>query len=143
MEYFRELLEKNSFRLSDRRHNMSDLIPLLLAQEQADVKGELCGRPVSVVFDGTTRLGEAMAVVVRYIDTSFSKQQRIIRLQLVAKSMRGEEIAREIIAMISTQYGIASNLVVAMMHNRAACNGVAIQTLKIVYPQLVEAFHIL
>ena len=76
MEYFRELLEENSFRLSDRRH-MSDLIPLLVSQEQADVKGELCGRPVSVVFDGTARLGEAMAVVVRYIDTSFSIQQRL------------------------------------------------------------------
>ena len=44
-----------------------------------------------------------MAVVVRYIDTSFSIQQRLIRLQLVANSMRGEEIAREIIATISTQ----------------------------------------
>ena len=137
MEYFRELLEENSFRLSDRRH-MSDLIPLLVSQEQADVKGELCGRPVSIVFNGTTRLGEAMAVVVRYIDTSFSIQQRLIHLQVVAKSMRGEEIAREIIATISTQYGIASNLVVAMMHGRATCNGVAIQTLKIVYPQLVD-----
>lgn len=137
IEYFRELLEENSFRLSDHRH-MSDLIPLLVSQEQADVKAELCGRPVSVVLDSTTRLGEAMAVVVRYIDTSFSIQQRLICLQLVAKSMRGEEIAREIVATISTQYGIASNLVVAMMHDRAACNGVAIQTLKIVYPQLVD-----
>ena len=53
---------------------MSDLIPLLVSQEQADIKGELSGRPISVVFDGTTRLGEAMAVVVRCIDTSFNMQ---------------------------------------------------------------------
>ena len=79
-----------------------------------------------------------MAVVVCYIDTSFNIQQRLIHLQLLAKSMKGEEIAREIIATISTQYGISSNLVVAMMYNRAACNGVALQTLKIVYPQLVD-----
>jgi len=52
--------------------------------------------------------------------------------------MAGEEIAREIITTISTQYGIASSLVVAMMHDRAACNGVALRTLKIVYPQLVD-----
>ena len=68
---------------------MSDLIPLLVSQEQADIRGELSGRPISVVFDGTTRLGEAMAVVVRYIDTSFNIQQRLIRLQLLAKSMAG------------------------------------------------------
>jgi len=117
---------------------MSDLIPLLLSQEQADITGELSGRPISVVFDGTTRLGEAMAVVIRYIDPSFNIQQRLIRLQLLAKSMAGEEIAREIITTISTQYGIASSLVVAMMHDRAACNGVALRTLKIVYPQLVD-----
>ena len=137
MEYFRELLEENSFRLSDRRH-MSDLIPLLVSQEQDNIKGEISGRPISVVFDGTTRLGEAMAVVVRFIDASFSIQQRLIRLQLVAKSMAGEEIAREIIGTISTQYGIPSNLVIAMMHDRAACNGVAMRTLKIVYPQLID-----
>ena len=65
-------------------------------------------------------------------------QQRLIRLRLLAKSMAAEEIAREITATISTQYGIASNLVVAMMHDRAACNGVALRTLKIVYPQLVD-----
>ena len=52
--------------------------------------------------------------------------------------MAGEEIAREIVTTISTQYGIASNLVIAMMHDRAACNGVALRTLKNVYPQLVD-----
>ena len=47
---------------------MSDLVPLIISQEQADVKRELSGRPVSVIFDGTTRLGEAMAIVVRFVD---------------------------------------------------------------------------
>ena len=71
MEYFRELLEENNFRLSD--HELS-YIPLPASQEQADTKEELSGRPILVVFDGTTRLGEAMAVVVHYIDTSFNIQ---------------------------------------------------------------------
>ena len=86
------------------------------------------------MFDGTTRLGEDihnMAVVIRFIDTFFNIQQHLIRLQLLAKSMAGEEIVREIIATVSTQYGIASNLVVAMMHDRS---GVALRT----YPQLVD-----
>ena len=71
MEYFRELLEENIFCLSDRRY-MSDLIPLIVLQKQADIKRELSGRPISVVFDGITRLGEAMAVAICYIDTSFN-----------------------------------------------------------------------
>lgn len=101
--------------LSECRHT-SDLMPLIVSQEQTDVKSELSGRPVSVVFDGTTRLGETMAIVVRYIDESFTIQQRLIRLQLLTKSMTGEEIARELINSLSAQYSISSNL------DHAACN---------------------
>ena len=43
------------------------LFPCL--QQQAGIKGELSGRHISVVFDGTMQLGEAMAVVIHYIDT--------------------------------------------------------------------------
>lgn len=55
---------------------------------------------MSVVFDGTTRPGEATAVVIRFIDDSFEIQQRLVRLQLLSKSMTGEEIAREIISTL-------------------------------------------
>ena len=52
--------------------------------------------------------------------------------------MTGEEIARELINSLSVQYSVSSNLVVAMMHDRAACNGVAVRTLKIVFPSMVD-----
>ena len=137
---FQDLLEENMYRLSDSRH-MSDLVPLIVAQEQTEIKNELSGRPVSVVFDGTTRLGEALAVVVRFVDRSVTIQQRLIRLQLLAKSMTGEEIATELINSLSVQYSVSSNLVVAMMHDRAACNGVALRTLKIVFPSIVDVAY--
>ena len=94
VDAFRDLLEENSFRLTDRRH-MCDLIPFIITQEKADIKAEIVGKPVSVVFVGTTRLGEAMAIVIRFVDNSFAITQRLIRLQLLTKSMTGEEIARE------------------------------------------------
>ena len=137
LDAFRDLLEENSFRLTDRRH-MSDLVPLIVAQEQADIKAEFAGKPVSVVFDGTTRLGEAMAIVVRFVDNSFAIQQRLLRLQLLTKSMTGEEIARVLINTLSAEYGISSSHVLAAMHDRAACNGVAMRTLKIVFPAIVD-----
>ena len=83
-------------------------------------------------------MGEALAVVVRFVDSSVTIQQRLIRLQLLAKSMTGEEIARELINSLSVQYSVSSNLVVAMMHDRAACNVVALRTLKIVFPSIVD-----
>ena len=81
VDAFRDLLEENNFRLTDRRH-MCDLIPFIITQEKADIKAEIVGKPVSVVFDGTThaRLGEAMAIVIRFVDNSFAITQRLIRL---------------------------------------------------------------
>ena len=137
LDAFRDLLEENAVRLTDRRH-MSDLIPFLFFQEQDNIKSEISERPLSVIFDGTTRLGEAMAIVVRFIDDSFTIQQRLVHLQLLVKSMSGEEIARELINVISAQYGIDSNKLVAAMHDRAACNGVALRTIKIVYSSIVD-----
>ena len=90
--YFRCLLEENALRLADRRQ-MADLIPFVFSQEQESIKKEISNN-LSVIFDGTTRLGEAMAIVVRYIDDEWSIQQRLIRLKLLQKSMTGEEIAQ-------------------------------------------------
>ena len=109
---FRDILEENSFQLTDHRH-MSDLVPFIVTQEQADVKAEIAGKPVSVVFDGTTRLVEALAIVVRFVDNSFAIQQWLLRLQLLTKSMTGEEIARELINTLSAEYGIISCRVLA------------------------------
>ena len=137
LDAFRDLLEENALRLTDRRH-MSDLIPFLCSQEQADIKTEIGERHLSVIFDGTTRLGEALAIVIRFIDESFAIQQRLVRLQLLVKSMTGEEIARELINVISAQYGIGSNKLVSVMHDRAACNGVALRTIKVVYSSILD-----
>ena len=134
---FRDLLEESMFRLTDRSH-MSDLVPLVVTQEIADIKSEISGKPVAVIFDGTTRLGEAMAIVVRFSDSSFVIQQRLIRLQLLVKSMSGEEISRELINTLSAQYSIGCDLLVAAMHDRAACNMVALRTLTVVFPNIVD-----
>ena len=98
---FRELLEESAFRTSDRRH-MLDLIPFVIQQEQAEIKKEANGKCVSVVFDRTTRMGEALAVMLRFIDKEeWVIKQRLVHVQLLAKSLCGEEIARELISILS------------------------------------------
>ena len=123
---FRELLEENALRLTDRRH-MSDVVPFILAKEQAEIKEEIAGKPLSIIFDGTSRLGEAMTIVARFIGPEWSIQQRFIRFQLLAKSLTGEEIARVLINSLSTQYSIESGLIIAAMRDCASCNGVAMR----------------
>ena len=93
---------------------------------------------MSVIFDGTSRLGEALAIVIRYITDDWKIQQNLIRLQMLAKSLCGEELARELISVLSVNYSIATNQLIACMRDRSTVNNTAVRTLKIVCPQLID-----
>ena len=134
---FRSLLEETAFRHTDRRHLM-DYVSLILQQEQGTIRQEILGKYVSVIFDGTSCLGEALAVVVRFISNDFTIEQRLVKLQMLAKSMKGEEIASELISVLSVSYGIGSGFLLAAVRDRASVNNVALTTLKVVYPVLVD-----
>ena len=52
--------------------------------------------------------------------------------------MTGEEIARQLITSISTELGIGGERVVAMMHDRASVNGVAMRTISVLYNNFLD-----
>jgi len=128
----RDLLEEGGFRLCDRRF-LYDLIPFVVKEEEMQVKDEIKNKYVSVIFDGTPHTCEALAIVLRFVSDSFTVEQRMVKIQLLAKSLTGEEIARELIGVVSTSLGITSQFVVATMRDRASVNNVAICTMKIIY----------
>ena len=130
---FRSLLEEIGFRLTDRRR-MSDIVPLILQQEKEKIRNEISGKCLSVIFDGTSRLGEVFVIVIRFVDSGWLVHQRLIRVKLLANSLSGEEIAREIINSLSLEYGVGSEHVLAVMHDCASTNVVAMRTLKVLYP---------
>ena len=78
---------------------MFDLIPFILKEEEATIKNEISGKDLGVIFDGTTRFGEAIVIVIvlRYVSDSWMLEQRLIRVQLLLKSVTGEELACELI----------------------------------------------
>ena len=114
------------------------MIPVVHQEEKEKLQREISGRNVSIVFDGTTHVCEALVIVVRFLDDDWCIQQRVARLMLVAKSMSGEELARQLILCLSTELGIAGEKLIASMHDRASVNNVAMQTLIIMYPTLVD-----
>ena len=63
LKHFRELFEEGAYRLTDTCH-MLDMVPFILNQEKLQIKRETEGRYISVIFDGTSRLGEALALVL-------------------------------------------------------------------------------
>ena len=75
---------------------MLDLILFIHSQIQNQIKAEVNGKYVSENFDGTTRLGEAIAIVLRFISDG-KIIQRLIKFQILVETMKGEEIAQEVI----------------------------------------------
>ena len=63
LNLFRDILEENAYRLCDRGR-MSELIPLVLQQKHGIIKEEIEGPHLTIIFDGTTLLGEALPIVV-------------------------------------------------------------------------------
>ena len=57
---------------------------------------------------------------------------------LVAKSMTGEELARQLILCLSTELGIMEDKLIASMHDRVSANNVTMQTLKVMYPIVID-----
>ena len=47
---------------------MSDIVPFILSQEKEKIKLEVTGKSLSVMFDGTSRLGEIFVIVIRFVD---------------------------------------------------------------------------
>ena len=88
------------------------------------------GIPVSIIFDGTTQVAEAFVVVLRFIDNDWTIHQRVPQLLLLAKSLTGEEVSRLLVEELSTKLGLASNLIVAAVRDRASVN-VAMQTVSV------------
>ena len=57
---------------------------------------------------------------------------------MLSKSLTGEEIAHDLIQELSVNYSISSNQLIAAMRDRASVNGVAMKTVKIVYPKIFD-----
>ena len=77
-------------------------------------------------------------MVVRFVTEDWELKQRLLRIQLLSKSLTGEEIASELIKILSVNYSIDPAHLIAAMRDRASVNNVAMRTLKIVYPSILD-----
>ena len=60
-------------------------------------------RDVSVIYNGSTRQGEAIAIIVRFIDGDWSITQRLIKIDICSKSVNAEELARVVLNSCSVR----------------------------------------
>ena len=113
------------------------LFPLLLKQEKEKIHAEVAGTFVSAIFDGTTRFGEALAICLRFVQDG-KLEQRLVRLLLLAKSVTGDELARELLTVLYTELGVPGSNLLACMRDGASVNGKAMRTIAIMYPKVMK-----
>ena len=108
----RALLEEGSARLTGESH-LRTYIHFIQEMDAAKVKSELAHHPpVSVIFDGSTHLGEALAVLVRFVYEEFKVVQRLVCLHVLAKSLSANELARDIITILCTGLQIPASTII-------------------------------
>lgn len=138
IDVLRPLFEKYAHSLTASAH-MKDLIPSVLAREKEKVKAELQQvKEVSVIFDGTARLGEALAIVVRFVQEDFKPTQRLVCLEVLAKPLKGVQLAQRLMSNIAVKHNFGSNMVLAAMRDGASVNGAAIRQLLFFYPNIMD-----
>ena len=55
---------------------------------------------LSVIFDGISHCGEALAILIRYVYDSWNIQLCLLSIRLLSKSLTGEEVAHDLIQVL-------------------------------------------
>ena len=63
-----------------------------------------------------------MAIIVRFIDKDWNIQQRLLKLEILAKSMNVEELGQRLIQCLAVEYGMQPNHLLAAMRDGASVN---------------------
>ena len=139
----RYLLEKNGYRLTGSS-NLGQYISLIFKRETERVKRELSlpgsadgTRDVSVIFDGSTRQGEAIAIIFRFINDNWMISQRLVRIDICSKSVNSEQLARVLNECLSVEYGIRANSLLAAMRDGASVNEAALNRIAFIFPNVL------
>lgn len=104
-----------------------------------DLKAWIAGKDFSIVFDGTTRLGEAIVLLARTVDDRLQIQQRLLSVRTTQQSVTGAQLAGLIIDVLSRSLDIpAGKSVVSSCRDRASVNNVACSTVKGVWPDMLD-----
>ena len=118
---------------------MKMFIPKVEAFEFQRLRRELKDQKVTVIFDGTTRLGEAIVVLLRWCPADFSSiQMRLVTVQTAEKHMDGPELCAFINNILSAVCQIESINVVGGARDSCSTNGTAMRNLKVVMLELQD-----
>lgn len=127
----KRLLQRSGTSLGDIADLKRSYIPLVRKREYEMLREELAGQHFSVIFDGTTRCGEVLSVVLRFCTDDFRIVHRLIALRTAAKHMSGAQLSAMIVRILVHTVGVdALDRVIASTRDSCSTNGAALTALK-------------
>ena len=65
-----------------------------------------CNRYYSFMFDGSTQQGEAIAIIIRFVNDQWEIVQRLVRIDIVAKSVKATKLSQVLMETLFTDMQI-------------------------------------
>ena len=95
------------------------------------------GKDVGIIFDGTTREGEAIVVLVPFVQ-EWEVKSRLVLFQITQSSVNGDELVRIIIKVLHRKLDVPQSQLLAAMRDRAPVNTKTIGKVSILYPGMLD-----
>ena len=140
IDMLRHLLEREGHPLTGANHLKMTFIPLIEERETKNIVKELMGQHFALIFDGTTRLGEAINMVTRSITNNFEILMRLVAFKTTKVHTTGEQLCRLILKTLQRDLGIDLDYCVAYARDSCSTNGTAVAGLL---PHSVNAVSML
>ena len=129
IDMVRFLLERAGFPLTSSTHLSQFYIPLIEDREIKRLVNELFQQHFAFIFDGTTRLGEAVNMITRTITYDFHIRLRLVAFKTTAKHMNGHELCRLIMKVLQKQCSLDLDYCIAFARDSCSTNGTAVEGL--------------
>ena len=126
VDMLRHLLEREGHALTSSGELAQLYIPQIEEREIKRVVKELLDQHFSLIFDGTTRLGEAINMVTRSITADFQIRMRLVAFKTTKVHTTGEALCRLILKTLQQVLGLDLDYCVAYARDSCSTNGVAV-----------------
>ena len=107
-------------------------------KQESEMPGQVgMTRDLSIIFDGNTRQGEAIAIIVRFVNNNWNIQ-RLVRIDVCSKSVNANELAQVLNQYLSVDYGVRANSLLAAMRDGASVNQAALDRMAFIFSKMLN-----
>ena len=107
---------------------LADLIPAVHERAMEEVKSEVHNQIISIAFDGTTRLGDLIAMSARWCDDAFVLHHRAVCVQTLEKSPNALTLASYLEDSIRKR--MPNSIIMSFARDSASTNGAALRQVQ-------------